>query len=80
MLNQYFDDQGNLRPLTRVEFSPIGSGLFQWQLWSDTTLLEQHVSRDLDQFLEATRFICEDADERLGKEECELPPGLDCGH
>ena len=79
MLNQYFDDHGQLRQVTRVEFSPLGCGLFQWQLWSDSVLLDQHVSRDLDQFLEATRFICEETDERLGTEECEFPLGLDYG-
>ena len=77
MRNHEFEDDGTLREITRVEFAPLGGGLFQWSLWSHDVLIEQQTSRDLQQYLDCTAILLRDEDERIDPEECEFPLGLD---
>lgn len=77
MRSNEFEDDGQLREITRIEFAPVGCGLFQWSLWSDDVLIEQQTGRDLQKFLDVTNILLRDEDERVDQEECEFPIGLD---
>lgn len=53
-----FDDDGRLRPITRIEFEILDEdlGRYKWNVWSEDVLLEAHAGgpQELQRYLAST--------------------------
>lgn len=70
MRDPQLTDDGVPRDVTRIEFEPLGAGLFGWSVWSDDVLMHRETGRpgNLRTLLDVTGLLCIDIEDMLERQ------------